>query len=119
MRLLLRSETGKFSLTDEFAGDDVILPPYAILSHTWGPDNDEVTFEDLANGTGENKDGYKKIQFCGEQASRDGLQYFCVDTCCINKTDCTKLSEAINSTFCWYQTATKYYSLCRRINKRA
>jgi hypothetical protein len=60
MRLLLRSETGGFGFTKEFAGDDVI-PHYAILSHTWGPDDEEVTFEDLAKGTGENKYGYKKI----------------------------------------------------------
>ena len=30
MRLLLRSDTGKFSFTKEFIGDDA-LPPYAIL----------------------------------------------------------------------------------------
>lgn len=109
MRLLLRSETGKFSLTDDFAGDDVILPPYAILSHTWGPDDDEVTFEDLEKGTGENKDGYKKILFCGEQASKDDLKYFWIDTCCINKADHTELSEAIKSMFRWYYSAAKCY----------
>jgi len=108
MRLLLRSETGKFSFTKEFAGNDVI-PHYAILSHTWGPDDEEVTFEDLAKGTGGNKYGYKKIRFCGEQAWKDGLQYFWIDTCCINKADHAELSEAINSMFRWYQTATKCY----------
>lgn len=108
MRLLLRSETGKFSFTKEFASNDVI-PQYAILSHTWGPDDEEVTFEDLAKGTGGNKDGYKKIKFCGEQAWKDGLQYFWIDTCCINKADHAELSEAINSMFRWYQTATKCY----------
>jgi hypothetical protein len=39
MRLLLRNETGKFTLTRELIGNDQI-PPYAILSHTWGPDNE-------------------------------------------------------------------------------
>jgi len=82
MRLLLRNEIGKFSLTDEFTGDDVNLPPYAILPHTWGPENEEVTFEDLVNGTGKKKNGYQKILFCGEQASKDGLKYFWIDTCC-------------------------------------
>ncbi|PVH70364.1 hypothetical protein DL98DRAFT_554076 [Cadophora sp. DSE1049] len=33
------------------------------------------------------KAGYGKIQFCGEQARRDGLQYFWVDTCCIDKSN--------------------------------
>jgi hypothetical protein len=74
-----------------------------------GPDDEEVTFEDLTKGTGENKHGYKKIQFCGEQAWKDGLQYLWIDSCCINKANHAELSEAINSMFCWYQTATKCY----------
>ena len=52
------------------------IPQYAILSHTWGADTDEVTFGDMTNGTGKNKPGYEKIRFCGEQARQDGLQYF-------------------------------------------
>lgn len=77
--------------------------PHAILSHTWGADNEEVTYKDMAESTGKKKIGYRKIQFCGEQAARDGLQYVWVDTCCIDKTNSTELSEAINSTFKWYQ----------------
>ena len=80
MRLLLCSITGEFSLTKEFVGDDIV-PPYAILSHTWS-EGEEVTFEDLIEGTGQDKAGYNKIRFCGQQAERDGLQYFWVDTCC-------------------------------------
>jgi hypothetical protein len=75
MRLLLCSETGKLILAKELIGNDQI-PPYAILSHTWGLDNEEVTFEDIINITGEDKPSYKKIRFCGEQARQDGLLYF-------------------------------------------
>jgi hypothetical protein len=75
MRLLLRSDTGEFSFTNDLVGDDTI-PPYAILSHTWGANAEEVTFEDLTNGTGKDKPGYEKIRFCGEQARQDDLQYF-------------------------------------------
>lgn len=89
MRLLRRSNIGNFSLTQ--FGDEAI-PPYAILSHTWGADTGEVTFEDLASGTGKNKSGYEKIQFCGEQAARDGLEWFWIDTCCVNKTNKAELS---------------------------
>jgi hypothetical protein len=64
---------------------------------------------DLTDGTGKKMAGYSKIQFCGEQAKRDGLQYFWVDTCCINKSNSTELAEAINSMFRWYQNATKCY----------
>ena len=75
MHLLLWSNTGEFILTDNLV-DDEAIPPYAILSHTWGPDADEVTFEDLKNGTGKNKPGYEKIRFCGEQARQEHLEYF-------------------------------------------
>ena len=85
MRLLLRSDTGEFSLTRDLVGNDII-PPYAILSHTWGADDEEVTFEDLTNGAGTDKPGYEKIRFCGEQARQDDLQYFWIDTCCTSPT---------------------------------
>ncbi|PVH70491.1 hypothetical protein DL98DRAFT_564159 [Cadophora sp. DSE1049] len=55
------------------------------------------------------KAGYGKIQFCGEQARRDGLQYFWVDTCCIDKSNAVEFQEAINSMFRWYRDATKCY----------
>jgi len=106
MRLLQVDENGEFSLTTVPIND---IPRYAILSHTWGDDEEEVTFKDLKKGSGKKKSGYKKIQFCGAQASRDGLQYFWVDTCCINKSDLTELSEAINSMFRWYKKAAKCY----------
>lgn len=107
MRLLLCSETGKFAL-QSFSDDDQI-PPYAILSHTWGLDNEEVSFEDMENNTGEDKPGYEKIRFCGEQASHDGLRYFWVDTCCIDKQNRAELSRSINSMFRWYRNATRCY----------
>ncbi|OCK89247.1 HET-domain-containing protein [Cenococcum geophilum 1.58] len=106
MRLLRRSDTGDFSLTQ--FGDGAI-PPYAILSHTWGADAEEVTFEDLMNGTGKDKPGYVKIRFCGEQAGLDALQYFWIDTCCINKANHAELSQAINSMYRWYRNATRCY----------
>ena len=108
MRLLLRSDTSEFSLTKDLVGDDTI-PPYAILSHTWGADDEEVTFEDITNGTGKDKPGYEKIRFCGEQARIDELQYFWIDTCCINKANYTELSQAINSMFRWYRDAIRCY----------
>ena len=37
------------------------------------------------------------------------MEYFWVDTCCINKADFTELLEAINSIFRWYRNAAKYY----------
>jgi hypothetical protein len=108
MRLLRCSNTGVLSFSKNFAGKDAI-PPYAILSHTWGADAEEVTFEDLTKDIGKDKAGFKKIQFCGEQAERDNLEYFWVDTCCIDKKNAVELSKAINSMFRWYQKAARCY----------
>lgn len=85
------------------------IPRYAILSHTWGPESDEVTFNDLNNGTGKEKIGYEKIKFCAAQARRDGLRYFWMDTCCINKANNAELSSSINAMFRWYQNAARCY----------
>jgi hypothetical protein len=105
MRLLEYNDEGEFRLIDTFSDE---TPQYAILSHTW--EVEEVTFRDLVDGTGQGKAGYRKIQFCGEQARRDGLQYFWVDTCCIDKSNSTELAKAINSMFRWYQNAAKCYA---------
>ena len=82
--------------------------PYAILSHTWMP-GQEVTYQELINGSGKSKTGYEKIKFCGEQASKDGYLYFWIDTCCIDKTNPAEFSTAINSMFRWYRNAKKCY----------
>ncbi|KAH9203299.1 vegetative incompatibility protein HET-E-1 [Leptodontidium sp. 2 PMI_412] len=104
MRLLQFNNDGDVSLTEFLEYD---IPEYAILSHRW--EAGEVTFKDLTDGTSEGKAGYSKIQFCGEQARRDKLEYFWVDTCCIDKSSSAELSEAINSMFRWYQEAARCY----------
>jgi hypothetical protein len=107
MRLLKDDGHGNLSLA-EYHGDN--LPRYAILSHNWGPDCEEVTFKDLMEeGAGRNKTGFKKIDFCRKQAASDGIHYFWVDTCCIDKSSSSELSTAINSMFRWYQNAALCY----------
>lgn len=106
MRLLKLSNDGALSLTEFF---DDNIPPYAILSHTWRTDGEEVTFKDLSEGAAKSKAGYTKIRFCGEQATSDDLYYFWVDTCCIDKSSSAELQEAINSMFRWYRDATRCY----------
>jgi hypothetical protein len=100
MRLLERDDTGEFRLTGDIPNDKI--PPYAILSHTWG--DKEVLFKDLADGTAKDRAGYAKIRFCGDQARRDGLRFFWVDTCCIDKSDSAELQHALNSMFRWPST---------------
>ena len=98
MRLLAYNNDGEFSPT-QFFGDD-IPDQYAILSHRWGPE--EVTVADLTDGTGKGMAGYSKIRFCGEQARRDGLQYFWVDCAPFAKEifetiDCYEIVKSIDS----------------------
>ncbi|KAI5920957.1 hypothetical protein F4810DRAFT_680379 [Camillea tinctor] len=107
MRLLQRDNADNYSLTPDLVSNDI--PPYAILSHTWG--SDEVVFADLTKTQDDRqkKAGYDKIRFCAEQARRHGLRYFWVDTCCIDKSDSTELQTAINSMFRWYRDAKRCY----------
>ncbi|RDW58852.1 hypothetical protein BP6252_13328 [Coleophoma cylindrospora] len=105
MRLLEILPSGGFRLTETLPPH--AIPQYAILSHTWG--NDEVTFEDLVADTAKGKAGYEKIKFCGEQAARDGLHYFWVDSCCIKKSSDAELTESLNSMFRWYSRSEKCY----------
>jgi Heterokaryon incompatibility protein (HET) len=114
MRLLEILPNGDFRLTEKFI--DRPIPRYAILSHTWG--TEEVTFEDMVEGSGGNKAGYEKIKFCGKQAARHGLQYFWVDSCCIKKSSDAELSESLNSMFRWYYRAEKCYVYLSDVSTR-
>jgi len=105
MRLLERCEDGKIRLVN--FDNDGDIPQYAILSHRWG--RDEVLLQDIIRGTASTKDGYRKIEFCLDQASRDGLRFCWVDTCCIDKTNAVELQESINRMFRWYHHAERCY----------
>jgi NACHT domain/Heterokaryon incompatibility protein (HET) len=107
MRLLKILPNGDFCPTEKFL--DNAVPRYAILSHRWDEDGQEVTFEDMFEGSGQGKAGYEKIKFCGKQAAIDGLEYIWVDSCCIKKLSDSELSESLNSMFRWYRRAQKCY----------
>ncbi|KAF2032441.1 HET-domain-containing protein [Setomelanomma holmii] len=106
MRLLQLDDNGECSLVERVGND---IPRYATLSHTWGKDGDEVTFQDLMNGRGKDKPGYRKVRFCTKQAATNGLRFSWIDTCCIDKSSSAELQEAINSMFRWYQNADRCY----------
>ncbi|KAH7025212.1 heterokaryon incompatibility protein-domain-containing protein [Microdochium trichocladiopsis] len=116
MRLLEIKEHGSLSLR-EYSPEDV--PPYAILSHTWGPDDQEITFQDVHKHTGHHKDGYRKFAFCSQQATLDGLNHFWIDTCCIDKSNSQELQEAINSMFRWFRDAEHCYVFLTDVHKNA
>jgi hypothetical protein len=94
---------------EEFIGGNI--PPYAILSHTWGANEDEILYEDIEQGN-INKSGPQLFKFeeCCKQTLRDDLKYAWIDTCCIPRSDFTELGEAINSMFRWYKNAAVCYA---------
>jgi tetratricopeptide (TPR) repeat protein len=105
MRLLHFDALRKLVLTD-FRGKTI--PPYAILSHRWT--DSEILIEDVLSGTyKEREEGYRKLAFCAKQAAQDKLQYFWIDTCCIDRWNKSERSKAINSMFQWYKNATRCY----------
>ena len=108
MRLLRIRSTG--AIVTEYFDDNGYVPPYAILSHTWGSDNEEVNFRDITKGRGQSKEGWQKLEFCGEQAASDELRYFWVDTCCIDKSNSEELGRAIRSMYRWYEQAAQCYA---------
>lgn len=83
------------------------IPPYAILSHTWG--SDEVSFQDISSPDVSSKKGYMKIEQSCRLAREHGLGLAWVDTCCIDKTSSAELTESINSMFRWYRDAAVCY----------
>lgn len=96
---LLHAETKQFA---EFYDQ---IPPYAILSHTWGLN--ELSFKDME------RNGYRaslKTDGCCQQALKDGLEYVWIDTCCIDKSSSAELSEAINSMWTCYERAELCYA---------
>jgi hypothetical protein len=107
MRLLRIEEDGSVSL-NEYAKED--KPRFAILSHRWGPNHEEVTFKDMVENTGRDKKGFEKIRACGEQAKRDDYDLFWVDTCCIDKSSSAELSESINSMWRYYRDSGVCYA---------
>lgn len=85
------------------------IKPYAILSHTWGEDHEEPTYEDFRSGNPRKRAGFQKIEGACAEARRNGLGFIWVDSCCIQKSSSAELSESINSMFQWYENAKVCY----------
>lgn len=104
-----------------YYGDDI--PPYAIMSHTWLRENEEVTFASISSPSNSvpsswrDIPGAQKIIYMCKQAANDGLDYAWIDTCCIDKTNSVELSEAINSMFRWYQRSKICYAYLVDVDK--
>ncbi|KAF2093325.1 HET-domain-containing protein [Rhizodiscina lignyota] len=109
MRLLCAKDLSFHELEDD------IVPPYAVLSHTWS--RNEVSFEEMKNGRGKDKEGFAKILKCAEKTLEFGLDYFWIDTCCVDKRSSAELSEAINSMYKWYREAVICFAHLSGVSK--
>ncbi|KAK4221633.1 HET-domain-containing protein [Podospora fimiseda] len=98
---LLNAQTRKL---EEFF--DHQIPVYAILSHTWGAN--ELIYDDITGPTPLPPN--VKIDGCCEKALSQKIDYVWIDTLCINKSSSAELSEAINSMFQWYRSASICYA---------
>ncbi|AEO60391.1 hypothetical protein MYCTH_2120425 [Thermothelomyces thermophilus ATCC 42464] len=86
-------------------------PNFAILSHPWGHDSEELTFRDVEEGrVHEPGVGSAKLLGSCRQVVADGLGYVRIDTCYINKTNLVELSEAINSMSRLYKGTSLCYA---------
>lgn len=111
---LINCETGQIETERDWV--DGKLPPYAILSHTWatGVGPSEVTYQDYMTGreAATRNLNWAKIDGAIEvtQAGQERLNYLWIDSCCIDKTIDSELSESINSMFRWYSEAVVCYT---------
>ncbi|KAI1792829.1 heterokaryon incompatibility protein-domain-containing protein [Ganoderma leucocontextum] len=100
-----------------FSNAGAVSGGYAILSHTWDPDG-EQTFQEVqdigrrckVDGTNPRDHVSAKVRQCCILAEKHGYRWAWVDSCCIDKTSSTELSEAINSMFQWYAQAEVCYA---------
>ncbi|KAN0075512.1 Heterokaryon incompatibility protein (HET) domain containing protein [Tylopilus felleus] len=93
-------------------------PPYAIVSHRWGTELEEVLFTDIhdLSCAREKVKGYEKILNSCSKASEDGLSYVWLDTCCIDKRNEKELTAAINSMYEWYHQSAICYAYLHDVN---
>ncbi|EJF56300.1 hypothetical protein DICSQDRAFT_175037 [Dichomitus squalens LYAD-421 SS1] len=107
-----RAELHYFSRTFDADGG------YAILSHTW--EKNEQTYQEVraisercrrhhANPRDDPELSPKIREMC-ILAEEHGYQWAWVDSCCIDKTSSSELSEAVNSMYRWYSDCEVCYA---------
>ncbi len=105
-----------------FATPNDVPMGYAILSHVW--DKEEQTFQDIQNlrsqctasGAKPRDLASPKIKNFCVLAESHGCRWAGIDTCCIDKTSSSELSEAINSMFRYYSLAAICYGHLRDVD---
>ena len=99
-----------------FIGPEAVPGGYAILSHVW--EVEEQTFSEVQalqrmcseSGANPRNHASEKIRRFCELAEAHGHEWGWADTCCIDKSSSSELSEAINSMYRYYSMAEVCYA---------
>ncbi|KAH9911279.1 HET-domain-containing protein [Epithele typhae] len=110
-----RAELHYFSSPDQVPGG------YAILSHLW--DDHELSLRELRAlttecaqmGTNPRDRVPRKLRMACTLARQHGYAWLWADTCCIDKTSQTELSEALNAMFRFYALSAICYAYLRDV----
>ena len=120
---LLDTYTGQFVEKDPTDNDT----RYAILSHTWDKAGEQnykelkkiqerhdtsgrFLWRNSLSPIWKDAELSPKIRDVCAYARADGFRYIWIDSCCIDKTSSSELSEAINSMYAWYGQADVCYA---------
>ncbi|KAB5531397.1 hypothetical protein GE09DRAFT_973896 [Coniochaeta sp. 2T2.1] len=109
MRLL---NTKTMELAD-FIGE---VPPYAILSHTWDEDED-IDIRNVVDAA-HARDASNVEEIDDFRYVEDTFDWIWIDTCCIDKSSSSELSEAINSMYNWYEGASVCFAYLSDVHSR-
>ncbi|KAF9060066.1 hypothetical protein BDP27DRAFT_1385622 [Rhodocollybia butyracea] len=75
----------------------------------WG--DEEVTFQDMQDSLKrKGMKGWSKLVGACKQACKEDWEYIWIDTCCIDKSSSSELSEAINLMYRYYRQAQVCYA---------
>ena len=110
---LINASNRKF----ECFADDRVIPEYAILSHKWG--GGEVSYADMINGDCSKSGGFRKIEFCRQQALVQKHTHAWIDTCCLDKNSSAEIEETINSMYRLYQNSKVCYAYLHDVDVKS
>lgn len=108
--------------TNDFRVKEFDTPEkYGILSHRWG--GNEITFEqfdidklpqedrtELSNPSKPANTGLSKIAWACKKARAKNIEWFWIDTCCINKEDPRERDKNLNAMYRYYGEAVMCFA---------
>ncbi|KAM5546190.1 hypothetical protein V8D89_000316 [Ganoderma adspersum] len=114
---VLDTYTGQFVEIDPRQRES---PRYAILSHTWDTTGEQtyqalLKLQERYQSRARRWRWIPKIRDACRVARQKGYRYLWIDSCCIDKTSSSELSESINSMYQWYSRADVCYTFLQDV----